>query len=50
MSPHGELNVSRLGLGTMGMSAYYTGVGSDHVESASWLGTTVRFGSTVPPP
>src|SRR3981081_2829716 len=29
----GKLEVSRIGLGTMGMSAYYTGAGSDDAES-----------------
>src|SRR3979409_160930 len=29
----GKLDVSRIGLGTMGMSAYYTGAGSDDAES-----------------
>jgi aryl-alcohol dehydrogenase-like predicted oxidoreductase len=33
----GKLEVSRIGLGTMGMSAYYTGAGSDDVESTNTI-------------
>ena len=46
----GDLHVSRIGLGMMGMSAYYTGAGCDDAESvrtihrALDLATVVRSG------
>jgi aryl-alcohol dehydrogenase-like predicted oxidoreductase len=40
----GKLEVSRIGLGTMGMSAYYTGAGSDEVESISTIQRALDLG------
>src|ERR1700687_1396918 len=40
----GKLEVSRLGLGTMGMSAYYTGAGTDDSESIHTIQRAVDLG------
>jgi len=40
----GKLEVSRLGLGTMGMSAYYTGAGTDDSESIRTIQRAVDLG------
>jgi aryl-alcohol dehydrogenase-like predicted oxidoreductase len=40
----GELDVSRIGLGTMGMSAYYTGAGSDDAESIRTIHRALDLG------
>jgi aryl-alcohol dehydrogenase-like predicted oxidoreductase len=40
----GELEVSRLGLGTMGMSAYYTGAGTDDSESVRTIQRALDLG------
>jgi aryl-alcohol dehydrogenase-like predicted oxidoreductase len=42
----GTLEVSRLGLGCMGMSAFYTGAGSDDAESVRTLHRAVDLGVT----
>lgn len=42
----GTLNVSRLGLGTMGMSAYYTGAGKDEAESIRTIRRALELGVT----
>src|SRR3979411_1416277 len=39
-----ELEVSRMGLGTMGMSAYYTGAGSDDAESIRTIQRALDLG------
>src|SRR3982075_3482100 len=40
----GKLDVSRIGLGTMGMSAYYTGAGSDDTESIRTIHRALDLG------
>lgn len=40
----GNLEVSRIGLGTMGMSAYYTGAGSDDAESIRTIRRALDLG------
>jgi aryl-alcohol dehydrogenase-like predicted oxidoreductase len=40
----GKLEVSRIGLGTMGMSAYYTGAGSDDAESIRTIHRALDLG------
>jgi aryl-alcohol dehydrogenase-like predicted oxidoreductase len=40
----GNLEVSRIGLGTMGMSAYYTGAGSDDAESIRTIHRALDLG------
>jgi aryl-alcohol dehydrogenase-like predicted oxidoreductase len=42
----GGLDVSRLGLGTMGMSAYYTGAGADDAESIRTIHRALDLGIT----
>jgi aryl-alcohol dehydrogenase-like predicted oxidoreductase len=42
----GSLDVSRLGLGTMGMSAFYTGAGSDDAESIRTIRRALDLGIT----
>jgi aryl-alcohol dehydrogenase-like predicted oxidoreductase len=42
----GQLDVSRLGLGAMGMSAYYTGAGLDDVESIRTIRRALDLGIT----
>ena len=42
----GGLDVSRLGLGTMGMSAFYTGAGSDDAESIRTIHRALDLGVT----
>src|SRR3982075_3452662 len=41
-----ELDVSKIGLGTMGMSAYYTGAGSDDAESMRTIQRALDLGIT----
>ena len=43
----GALDVSRLGLGTMGMSAFYTGAGSDDAESIRTIHRALDLGVTL---
>src|ERR1700737_1988581 len=40
----GKLDVSQIGLGTMGMSAYYTGAGSDDAESIRTIHRALELG------
>lgn len=40
----GNLEISRIGLGTMGMSAYYTGAGSDDAESIRTIHRALDLG------
>src|SRR5260370_21067779 len=40
----GNLDLSRIGLGTMGMSAYYTGAGSDDAESVRTIHRALDLG------
>jgi aryl-alcohol dehydrogenase-like predicted oxidoreductase len=40
----GKLDVSRIGLGTMGMSAYYSGAGSDDAESVRTIHRALDLG------
>jgi aryl-alcohol dehydrogenase-like predicted oxidoreductase len=42
----GDLKVSRMGLGTMGMSAYYTGAGADDAESIRTIHRALDLGIT----
>ena len=42
----GDLDVSRIGLGTMGMSAYYTGARSDDAESVRTINRALDLGVT----
>lgn len=42
----GGLEVSRLGLGTMGMSAFYTGAGTDDAESIRTIHRALELGVT----
>ncbi len=42
----GTLEVSRLGLGTMGMSAFYSGAGSDDAESTRTIRRALELGVT----
>jgi aryl-alcohol dehydrogenase-like predicted oxidoreductase len=42
----GTLDVSRLGLGTMGMSAFYTGAGTDDAESIRTIRRAIDHGVT----
>jgi len=42
----GTLDVSRLGLGTMGMSAFYTGAGTDDAESTRTIRRALDLGVT----
>jgi aryl-alcohol dehydrogenase-like predicted oxidoreductase len=41
-----DLEVSRLGLGTMGMSAFYTGAGTDDAESTRTIRRALELGVT----
>ena len=41
-----ELDVSRIGLGAMGMSAAYTGAGSDDAESIRTIHRALELGVT----
>ncbi|MFJ7948864.1 aldo/keto reductase [Streptomyces sp. NPDC096354] len=43
----GGLDVSRIGLGTMGMSSFYTGAGSDDAESVRTIHRAVDLGVTL---
>jgi aryl-alcohol dehydrogenase-like predicted oxidoreductase len=43
----GGLNVSRLGLGTMGMSAFYTGANTDDEESILTIHGALDLGITL---
>jgi aryl-alcohol dehydrogenase-like predicted oxidoreductase len=43
----GTLEVSRIGLGTMGMSAYYAGAGSDDAESIRTIHRALDLGVTL---
>ena len=43
----GNLEVSRIGLGAMGMSAYYTGAGSDDAESVRTIQRALDLGITL---
>lgn len=42
----GTLDVSRLGLGTMGMSAFYSGAGTDDAESTRTIRRAIDLGVT----
>ncbi|QIM19557.1 aldo/keto reductase [Leucobacter coleopterorum] len=46
-NPNGALTVSRLGLGCMGMSAFYTGSGQDEAESIRTLNRALDLGVTL---
>ncbi|MEV0780818.1 aldo/keto reductase [Streptomyces sp. NPDC050433] len=43
----GDLDVSRIGLGAMGMSVFYTGAGSDDAESVRTVQRAVDLGVTL---
>ena len=43
----GDLNVSRIGLGAMGMSAAYTGAGTDDAESIRTIHRALELGVTL---
>ncbi|CAM5642844.1 MULTISPECIES: aldo/keto reductase [Streptomyces] len=43
----GELDVARIGLGCMGMSAYYTGAGTDDQESVRTIHQALDLGVTL---
>jgi aryl-alcohol dehydrogenase-like predicted oxidoreductase len=43
----GDLDVSRIGLGTMGMSAAYTGAGTDDAESIRTIHRALELGVTL---
>lgn len=43
----GELEVGRIGLGAMGMSAFYTGAGSDDEESTRTIHRAIELGVTL---
>ncbi|MCT9104161.1 aldo/keto reductase [Streptomyces mirabilis] len=43
----GDLEVSRISLGTMGMSSFYTGAGSDDAESVRTIQRAVDLGVTL---
>src|SRR6201999_3839804 len=43
----GELDVGRIGLGTMGMSSAYTGAGSDDAESIRTIHRAIDLGVTL---
>ncbi|MFM9699921.1 aldo/keto reductase [Streptomyces europaeiscabiei] len=43
----GDLDVSRIGLGAMGMSAFYTGAGSDDAEAVRTIQRAVDLGVTL---
>jgi aryl-alcohol dehydrogenase-like predicted oxidoreductase len=43
----GDLEVGALGLGTMGMSAFYTGAGSDDEESIRTIHRALELGTTL---
>lgn len=43
----GELTVSRIGLGCMGMSAFYTGAGTDDAESVRTIHRAIDLGVTM---
>jgi aryl-alcohol dehydrogenase-like predicted oxidoreductase len=43
----GNLEVSRIGLGAMGMSAYYTEAGSDDAESIRTIQRALALGITL---
>ncbi|MGW5499028.1 aldo/keto reductase [Streptomyces olivaceoviridis] len=43
----GELDVARIGLGCMGMSAYYTGAGTDDQESVRTIHQALDLGITL---
>ncbi|MDX3264969.1 aldo/keto reductase [Streptomyces sp. MI02-2A] len=43
----GDLKVSRIGLGTMGMSSYYTGAGTDDAESVRTIQRAIDLGVTL---
>ena len=43
----GQLDVARIGLGAMGMSAAYSGAGSDDAESIRTIRGAVELGVTL---
>jgi aryl-alcohol dehydrogenase-like predicted oxidoreductase len=45
----GDLDVGRIGLGAMGMSAAYTGAGTDDAQSVRTIHRAGRFGSRPTP-